>query len=434
MMIGPMKKKVITSVAVTATILILAFVTVFYLYATKKNEQIATLEEKGKVVQRYVFTRDMLIGEVVTPEDVILVDVKGESAPEDTYADMMLKGSQVIARWDLIDEVTMDPDLYDEAASLYGRRLQVNAKASTIVTSSLFFAEEREPEKDTRLQEFNMVTLPSDLDVGDYIDIRLRFPTGEDYSVLVGKKVYAFGTTTNSNTIFLRLSEEEILRMSSAIIESYIRDGIYLYANRYINPSSQLFEYEYVDYVERYELAKSYFVSGEVTEVNESGELIVVSSGEVIERSVAEIASLINLSEEEVEVIKLAVEEENEDTLNVFRHKLETTEKSIVANYPVKVEVATLLAKNPNVLQEVREKYSKKIELMENEDYSELEKERLYFLDTELTEYDERGELVIKQEYVDKVSENMKTEIAQQKTERQEYLLKLLEANSVSAN
>ena len=42
---------------------------------------------------------------------------------------------------------------------------------------------------DLRKQEYNMLVLPSQLATGEYIDIRLALPTGQDYVVLGKKKV-----------------------------------------------------------------------------------------------------------------------------------------------------------------------------------------------------------------------------------------------------
>ena len=276
MMIGPMKKKVVTSAVVTGIILILVFVALSAVYIANTNNKIAELQKKGEVVQRYVFTKDMVVGDVVTANDVILVDVKGESAASDSYTN-----------FDMI-----------------GRRLKINAEKKTIVTASLFYEEDKDPEMTTRLQEFNMITLPSDLDVGDYIDVRIRFATGEDYAVVVGKKVELLGAAEEkSNTIFLRLNEEEIVRMSSAIIESYVKGGINLYANKYVDPDSQLYTYSRVDFVEKYENAKYEVIPTDTLETV-SGEVkipdgVLTSGDEYLrERTVTEIASIIGLNKE----------------------------------------------------------------------------------------------------------------------------------------
>ena len=61
MMIGPMKKKVVTSAVVTGIILILVFVALSAVYIANTNNKIAELQKKGEVVQRYVFTKDNLV-------------------------------------------------------------------------------------------------------------------------------------------------------------------------------------------------------------------------------------------------------------------------------------------------------------------------------------------------------------------------------------
>lgn len=387
-MIGPMKKKVITSVFVTALVLILIFAALAFFYIQNNQKRIAELEKKGEVLQRYVFTRDLAAGDVIAASDIALVDVKGESAPNDSYAD-------------------------NQKYSMIGRRLKVNAKGKTIVTESLFYDLDDDPNLDTRLQEFNMITLPSDLVDGDYIDVRIRFATGEDYAVIVGKKVESIGALAEqSNTIFLRLNEEEIVRMGSAIIESYINKGIILYANKYVDPANQLYDYKYVDLVAKYKELKN--VETNTTSLNESGELIVETTRE---RTVAELASLMNISESDVENIIKAVANNDTETLNIYNNKLVKYEKSITPNYPVKKEVATLISTNPNILDTIKAKY--KVE--------ELELQRANFMNTDLTKVDEfTGEIKDNEEHIKNITDNLSKEIEQQRSERQEYLLNLL--------
>ncbi len=416
MMMGPMKKKVVTSAVVTAVIMIILFCLVGAVYVMQTNKQIADLKVKSEVVQRYVFVEDMLAGDVVTASNVALVDVKGESAPSDSY----------------------------ELLSMIGRRLKMNANAKTIVTESMFYEDDKEPELDTRLQEFNMITLPSDLVEGDYIDVRLRFPTGEDYAVIVGKKVESVGATEEeSNTIFLRLSEEEIDRMGSAIIESYIRDGVHLYANKYVDASTQLFDYTRVNYVEKFENNRYKIVEVNADEMV-SGEDV---SGEEIstrkeERTVSEIASLIGLSVNETEDLKLAYDANNEEVLSTYRSKLVVTEKSIVANYPVKKEVAQLIKNNPNIIQEIKNKYDvEKLEsLRQNLPNADIKVYQVddfgnLILDSHnqpIPKLDDNGHEMVSEEYISSIETKLQKEIETQKTERQQYLLNLLQRTTIS--
>ena len=87
----------------------------------------------------------------------------------------------------------------------------------------------------TRLIEFNMLTLPSNLRVGDYIDVRFTMPSGQNFIVLSKKQVMNLQNTTVS----LCLSEDEILMMSSAIIESYIMKASNLQVVQYVAAGMQ---------------------------------------------------------------------------------------------------------------------------------------------------------------------------------------------------
>lgn len=386
MMIGPMKKKVITSSVVTAVILILIFAVVSFLFLSENSKYIQELKKKGEVVQRYVFTNDLSAGSVVTFDDIKVVEVKGESAPADSY------------------EYTP----IDQKNEIIGRRLKVNALAQTIVTSSLFYDLDENPSIDTRLQEYNMISLPSDLVEGDFIDVRIRFATGEDYSVIVGKQVESIGALEEqSNTIFLRLNEEEIVRMSCAIIESYINKGVLLYANKYVDPSNQLYDYKYIDLVSKYKELKKNVVESIV-----SGE-----DDTVIERDNAEIATLLGVPVNEIESVAKAIEENNKETLTKYSNKLIKTAKSIKTTYPVKPVVASLIKNNPNILQEVKAKYN----------VEGLVAQRQEFMNTDLTKVDEMtGQLVDHEEHLTNIQEKLDKEIETQRTERQEYLLNLL--------
>lgn len=410
MMIGPMRKKVILSSVITAIILLIIFGVLAYFYISQSSKTISELRQKGEVVQRYVFTKSLSAGTVISDGDIKYVDVKGESAPTDSYE---YRGKEVNGK--NVTEV-------DQKGLILGKRLKVNVKERTIVTESLFYAEDKEPNMDTRLQEYNMVTLPSDLNVGDYIDVRIRFTTGEDYSVLIGKKIESFGATgSESNTIFLRLNEEEIVKMSSAIIESYLNDGINLYANKYVDPSNQLFDYSYIDLVAKYEDARYVENASENDiEFNESGE-IVAKEPTKIERTDDELALMLGVDVAEIKNLKAAIESKNETQLNDFKNKLVTKEKSIEATYPVKIEVANLIKNNPNILATIREKYNVEA-LME---------QRANLPDTSLTSKDlYTGEEKPNTERITKVKENLDKEITTQKTERQQYLMKLISSQT----
>lgn len=80
-----------------------------------------------------------------------------------------------------------------------------------------------------------MLALPVAIDVNDYIDIRFTLPSGVDYIVISKKKVIDI----KDNTIWLQLTEDEILTMSNAIYEAYTMPTSKLYVNLYVEPGIQ---------------------------------------------------------------------------------------------------------------------------------------------------------------------------------------------------
>ena len=88
---------------------------------------------------------------------------------------------------------------------------------------------------DLRYVEYNMLVLPTTIAEGDYIDIRLTLPNGQDLIVVSKKEVKSI----LGNTVGLKLSEGEILMMESAIVEAYIMSASKLYAIQYVEPGMQ---------------------------------------------------------------------------------------------------------------------------------------------------------------------------------------------------
>ena len=66
-----------------------------------------------------------------------------------------------------------------------------------------------------RLVEYSMIMLPTELQKGDTIDVRISYPNGQDF-IVVAKKVVE---KADSSSIWLKVKEDEILKMSSAIID-----------------------------------------------------------------------------------------------------------------------------------------------------------------------------------------------------------------------
>lgn len=117
---------------------------------------------------------------------------------------------------------------------------KIDMNANTVVTPNML-ALGNMVTADVRKQEYNAVVLPMDLMSGEYIDIRIQLPNGQDF-IVVSKKIVEIPIIEEMDsidTIKVDLSEDEILAMSCAIVEAYRINGSKLYATKYVEPGMQ---------------------------------------------------------------------------------------------------------------------------------------------------------------------------------------------------
>ena len=145
----------------------------------------------------------------------------------------------------LLKSKTVSSDVVpSNAVSLSGNEdvvAKVDLKANTILTSDLITESDNKINNDTRIQEYNTIVLPINLEDGDYVDIRLSLPSGQNYIVVSKKKVEIpdLGGALSKDTIRLNLSEDEILSMSNAIYDAFKINGSKLEAVKYTDPGMQ---------------------------------------------------------------------------------------------------------------------------------------------------------------------------------------------------
>lgn len=123
----------------------------------------------------------------------------------------------------------------DATNTVIGAVAKIDLTAGTILSNSMITTKDSKLTKDLREQEYNMIVLPTGLTAGKYVDIRLQLPDGGDY-IVVSKK---YVQNANATTVWLKMTEEETLTMSNAIVEYYIMAGSKLYATTYTDPGAQ---------------------------------------------------------------------------------------------------------------------------------------------------------------------------------------------------
>lgn len=130
------------------------------------------------------------------------------------------------------EEIATATDLTPEGKKILSK---TRIPKGTVITTSMLISEEEKDSHDLRLYELNMVMIPSELKDQDVIDIRLLLPTGEDFIVISKKSV----EKADAQSIWIRMTEDEILVFNNAMVESYLVEGSKLYAATYVNPGIQ---------------------------------------------------------------------------------------------------------------------------------------------------------------------------------------------------
>lgn len=171
----------------------------------RQIEELKTIEEQSRR-SVWIVMRTIPAGGTVTAEDL-----KAEMMPASL----------------------VPPGMITEREAAVGKSAKIELQPGTPLVPSMLYESAPIP-RDLRIQEFHVIQLPSNLQKGQYIDVRINFPTGEDFVLLAKKKARELSGTV----IWLEMNEQDILQASSAIIDAYLQ-GARLYALPYIEPGLQ---------------------------------------------------------------------------------------------------------------------------------------------------------------------------------------------------
>lgn len=139
-----------------------------------------------------------------------------------------------------ISSALVPADAVTDPSSVIGKVIRCSILSNTVITDSLLYGRQDYPH-DMRLMEYTVFNLPQKLQESEFIDIRIMFPNGLDYIVLSKKQVVDLERPEENqkSIIWFHAQEEEILRMSSAIVDASIVEGTILYVVPYIAPDIQ---------------------------------------------------------------------------------------------------------------------------------------------------------------------------------------------------
>ena len=256
---NPMQRKARNSFLLGMLLMLVisgAIIALLFMQLINKNKK--EQEELKASVKAYVLNQDVSSGQIITTDMLTIQTVNKTLVPSNATSDISLienyalqdkEGNDIYTKYEVKQEDETD-NYYIEKNKDEKEYLELNSvplvakvtmKKNTLITTELLSKGDNKVQNDVRKQEYNMLVLPMDLETGDYIDVRLMLPSGQDYIVVAKKEVEIPNTagTDSEDTIWLNLSEDEILHMSCAIVDAYKINGAKLYVTKYTEAGMQ---------------------------------------------------------------------------------------------------------------------------------------------------------------------------------------------------
>ena len=209
MAMNPMQRKIRNSFLfgfLVAVIIAAVVVALLYMRVKGLKAEIIKIqkEKEVSVTQVYAITTDVQKDEILTETDGASAKVGIISVPSQQVPDNAITPANI-------------DDLYkDDSSDEYQMTAKLDLSKNTVLTTDM--VEKSNKSGTFRMAEYTMISLPSKLKKDDYIDIRIAYPTSADFVVLSKVKVQ----DANTNTIWLKLAESQLLLLNNAILESYI--------------------------------------------------------------------------------------------------------------------------------------------------------------------------------------------------------------------
>ena len=257
---NPMQRKARNSFLLGVLVaLILGGAVIALLIIQLKNYKEKEAQEQANSVKVWVLSQDVISGQVITTDMLTQQVTNKNFVPSNAIGDMSIlsnyslsdkEGNEVITEYKsnvATLYLSKNGSKYeikteDETGSYYIERngnkeyvelaedpiiAKVNMNKNSIITIDMISKSSEKTTDDLRKVEYNMLVLPTQLATGEYVDIRLSLPSGQDYIVVSKKQVEIpqISGVDMDDTIWLKLTEDEIITMNNAIVEAYRIQG-----------------------------------------------------------------------------------------------------------------------------------------------------------------------------------------------------------------
>ena len=257
---NPMQRKARNSFLLGVLLtLVMAAIIIAFLILQLKNYKDKEAEEKANSVKVWVISQDIISGQVITTDmlkqqvvnkTLVPSNAIGDTSILENYALSDKEGNEVITEYKnnvatlylsrngSKYEIKTEDETGDYYIEKNGEKeyielsedpiiAKVNMGKNTVVTIDTISKSTEKTTDDLRKVEYNMLVLPTQLETGEYVDVRLSLPSGQDYIVVSKKQVEIpqINGVDVDDTIWMKLTEGEIITMNNAIVEAYKMAG-----------------------------------------------------------------------------------------------------------------------------------------------------------------------------------------------------------------
>ncbi len=270
---NPMQRKARNSFLLGILLtLVITGIIIALLFIQLKNYKDKETEEQANSVKVWVLNQNVISGQVITTDMLVQQVVNKTLVPANAIGNITIlenyaledkEGNEIITeykngnstlylskngtKYELAEEDTGSYSYTENREKKYVDLAQVPVIAkvdmnkNTIITPEMISKSDEKVTDDLRKQEYNMLQLQTQIKSGEYVDVRLALPNGLDYIVISKKQIEIpqINGVDSEDTIWLKLTENEILTMNNAIVESYKIMGSRLYVTPYVEAGMQ---------------------------------------------------------------------------------------------------------------------------------------------------------------------------------------------------
>ena len=163
---------------------------------------------------------------------VVVVGPRRVSDEGEILFDGFKDGERIISEDDLdfveIPAYAITDHMITDKKDVVGMITKIDLKPGAIFETTMLM--EYELHADDRELDIVLTEMPIGLEPGDYVDLRVSFPLGEDFVVMVKKRVVGI----NSNTVKLIVTEEDVHHYESVKADMALYTATKLYTTKYV--------------------------------------------------------------------------------------------------------------------------------------------------------------------------------------------------------